>query len=180
MNYALGGAFNGVVNRILREEKGYTYGARTGFGGTKIPGTFRATSSVRTNTTGESVEIFRDEINKYKEGISQEDLDFTKNALIKSNARRFETQFALLGMLQEMSTYGLSPDYIEGEEATVRNMTLATHKALANKHLDPSKMAFLIVGDAESQYVQFKDMGFDEVLLLDKEGEEVKLEKVKM
>jgi zinc protease len=83
-------------------------------------------------------------------------------------------------MLQEMSTYGLSPDYIEGEEATVRNMTLATHKALANKHLDPSKMAFLIVGDAERQYVQFKDMDFDEVLLLDKEGEEVKLEKVKM
>jgi zinc protease len=179
MNYALGGAFNGVVNTILREEKGYTYGARTGFGGSKIPGTFRATSSVRTNTTGESVSIFRDEINKYKDGISQEDLDFTKNALIKSNARRFETQFALLGMLQEMSTYGLDSNYIEGEETTVRNMTLDSHKALANKYLDPSKMAYLIVGDAESQYTQFRDMGFDEVLLLDKEGEEVKLEEVK-
>jgi zinc protease len=179
MNYALGGAFNGVVNRILREEKGYTYGARTGFGGSKIPGTFRASSSVRTNTTGESVSIFRDEINKYKDGISQEDLDFTKNALIKSNARRFETQFALLGMLQEMSTYGLDPDYIAGEEATVRNMTLARHQELANKYLDPSTMAYLVVGDAESQYTQFRDMGFDEVLLLDKEGEEVKLEDVK-
>ena len=179
MNYALGGAFNGVVNRILREEKGYTYGARTSFGGSKIPGTFRASSSVRTNTTGESVEIFRDEINKYKEGITQEDLDFTKNALIKSNARRFETQFALLGMLQEMSTYGLDPNYIEGEEAIVRNMTLERHKELANKYLDPSKMAYLVVGDAESQYTQFRDMGFDEVLLLDKEGEEVKLEEVK-
>jgi zinc protease len=179
MNYALGGAFNGVVNTILREEKGYTYGARTGFGGSKIPGTFRATSSVRTNTTGESVSIFRDEINKYKDGISQEDLDFTKNALIKSNARRFETQFALLGMLQEMSTYGLDSNYIEGEETTARNMTLDSHKALANKYLDPSKMAYLIVGDAESQYTQFRDMGFDEVLLLDKEGEEVKLEEVK-
>jgi zinc protease len=179
MNYALGGAFNGVVNRILREEKGYTYGARTGFGGSKIPGTFRATSSVRTNTTGESVSIFRDEINKYKDGISQEDLDFTKNALIKSNARRFETQFALLGMLQEMSTYGLDSNYIEGEETTVRNMTLDSHKVLANKYLDPSKMAYLVVGDAESQYTQFRDMGFDEVLLLDKEGEEVKLEEVK-
>ncbi len=179
MNYALGGAFNGVVNKILREEKGYTYGARTGFGGSKIPGTFRATSSVRTNTTGESVSIFRDEINRYKDGISQDDLDFTKNALIKSNARRFETQFALLGMLQEMSTYGLDSNYIEGEEATVRNMTLESHKALANKYLDPSKMAYLVVGDAESQYTQFRDMGFDEVLLLDKDGEEVKLEQVK-
>ncbi|MGJ8667130.1 MAG: M16 family metallopeptidase [Patiriisocius sp.] len=180
MNYALGGAFNGVVNRILREEKGYTYGARTGFSGSTIPGTFRATSSVRTNTTGESVEIFREEMNKYKEGISQEDLDFTKNALIKSNARRFETQFALLGMLQEMSAYDLDPDYIEKEEATVRNMTLARHKELANKYLDPSKMAYLVVGDAESQFTQFKDMGFDEVLLMDKDGEEVKLKNVKM
>jgi zinc protease len=179
MNYALGGAFNGVVNRILREEKGYTYGARTGFRGSKIPGTFRASSSVRTNTTGESVAIFRDEINKYKQGISQEDLDFTKNALIKSNARRFETQFALLGMLQEMSIYGLDQDYIAAEEATVRNMTLDAHKALANKYLDTSKMAYLVVGDAQSQYTQFRDMGFDEVLLLDKEGEEVKLENVK-
>ena len=130
MNYALGGAFNGVVNRILREEKGYTYGARTGFRGSKIPGTFRASSSVRTNTTGESVTIFRDEINKYKQGISQEDLDFTKNALIKSNARRFETQGALLGMLQNISNYNLPTDYIAGEEDIIRNMTLEQHLSL--------------------------------------------------
>ena len=66
MNYKLGGSFSGNVNLILREEKGYTYGARTNFSGTKIPGTFTASSSVRTNTTGESVQIFRDEISKYK------------------------------------------------------------------------------------------------------------------
>ncbi|WP_299681203.1 pitrilysin family protein [uncultured Dokdonia sp.] len=179
MNYNLGGAFNGVVNRILREEKGYTYGARTGFSGTKIPGTFTASSSVRTNTTGESVQIFKDEIERYKEGITAEDLEFTKNALIKSNARRFETQGALLGMLQEMSAYGLSPDYIEGEEATVRNMTLEQHKALANKYLDESRMAYLVVGDAATQYAQFEKMGFDEVKLLDKDGNETTLKPVK-
>ena len=179
MNYKLGGSFSGNVNLILREEKGYTYGARTGFGGSKIPGTFTASSSVRTNTTGESVAIFKEQIAKYKEGISEEDLTFTKNAMIKSNARRFETQFALLGMLQEMSNYGLEPNYIEGEEDVIRNMTLEQHKALANKYLDESKMAYLVVGDATTQYPQFKEMGFDEVLLVDKEGEEVKLEDVK-
>ena len=76
----------------------------------KIKGTFKASSSVRTNTTGESVSIFKEEIADYKNGVSQEDLDFTKNAMIKSNARRFETQFSLLGMLQEMSTYNLPAD----------------------------------------------------------------------
>ncbi|MEL6810170.1 MAG: pitrilysin family protein [Bacteroidota bacterium] len=179
MNYKLGGSFSGNVNLILREEKGYTYGARTRFGGSKIPGTFTASSSVRTNTTGESVSIFKEQIAKYKEGISEEDLEFTKNALIKSNARRFETQFSLLGMLQEMSNYGLSPNYIEDEESVVRNMTLEQHKELANKYLDESKMAYLVVGDATTQFPQFKEMGFDEVLLVDKEGEEVKLEEVK-
>ena len=180
MNYKLGGSFSGNVNLILREEKGYTYGARTNFSGTKIPGTFTASSSVRTNTTGESVQIFKDQIAAYKNGISQEDLDFTKNALIKSNARRFETQGALLGMLQERSAYDLPENYIESEEGIVRAMTLAEHKALANKYLDESKMAYLVVGDAATQFAQFKDIGFDEVLLLDTKGEEIKLEDVKM
>ncbi|MAT90390.1 MAG: peptidase M16 [Flavobacteriaceae bacterium] len=180
MNYKLGGSFSGNVNLILREEKGYTYGARSGFSGSKIPGPFTASSSVRTNTTGESVSIFRDEISKYKQGISEEDLEFTKNALIKSNARRFETQFSLLGMLQEMSSYDLDPNYIESEEAIIRNMTLERHKELANRYLDESKMAYLVVGDAATQFPQFKEMGFDEVQLLNKEGEEVSLDDVKM
>ena len=180
MNYKLGGSFSGNVNLILREEKGYTYGANTRFSGSRIPGTFTASSSVRTNTTGESVAIFKDEIAKYKEGISQEDLDFTKNALIKSNALRFETQGSLLGMLQEMSSYDLDPKYIEKEEQVIGAMTLEMHKELANKYLDEARMAYLVVGDAETQFQQFKNMGFDEVILLDKKGEEVKLSEVKL
>jgi len=180
MNYKLGGSFSGNVNLILREEKGYTYGASTGFSGTKIRGTFNASSSVRTNTTFESVNIFRDEINKYKNGISQEDLDFTKNALIKSNARRFETQGALLGMLQNISNYNLSPDYIANEEDIIRNMTLEQHKALVNKYLDASKMGYLVVGDAATQFAKFKNAGFDEVILLDKDGKQLKLSKIKL
>ena len=125
------------------------------------------------------MEIFRDEIKKYKEGISEEDLAFTKNALIKSNARRFETQFALLGMLQERSAYDLPTDYIEKEEDVIRNMTLEQHKALANKYLDENKMAYLVVGDAATQFAQFKKMGFDEVKMLDKDGNEVDLKNVK-
>ena len=178
MNYKLGGSFSGNVNLILREEKGYTYGARTSFSGSKTPGTFTASSSVRTNTTGESVQIFKDEIAKYKEGISKEDLEFTKNALIKSNARRFETQTSLLGMLQEISNYNLPSNYIEKEEATINNMTLEQHKQLANKYLDESKMVYVVVGDAATQFEQFQTMGFDEVKLITKDLKEVTLENV--
>ena len=180
MNYKLGGSFSGNVNLILREEKGYTYGARTDFDGTKIPGAFSASSSVRTNTTFESVKIFKDEIDKYKEGISQEDLDFTKNALIKSNARRFESQFSLLNMLQNISAYDLPVDYIADEERIIEGMTLEEHKRLANKYLDASKMGYLVIGDAATQFEKFKNAGFDEVMLLDKDAKKVESSDIKM
>jgi zinc protease len=82
-------------------------------------------------------------------------------------------------MLQEMSEYGLAPNYIEKEEEVIRNMTLEQHKALANKLLDESKMAYLVVGDAATQYSQFKLMDFDEVMLINKEGEESKMDGIK-
>jgi len=127
-----------------------------------------------------AVKIFKDEISKYKNGISEEDLTFTKNALIKSNARRFETQGALLGMLQQMGRYDLAPDYIAKEEAIIQGMTIEQHKELANKYLDESKMAYLVIGDAATQFEQFKKAGFDEVLMLDKDAKELKLSDVKM
>ncbi|MDD7885253.1 pitrilysin family protein [Flavivirga sp. 57AJ16] len=178
MNYNLGGNFSSRVNLILREEKGYAYYAETGFSKSRMPGTFTASTSVRTNTTKESVEILRDQISRYKDGISQEALIFTKNALINSNARRFETNYALLRMLQEISTYNLDFKYIEREESITNQMTLKRHKELINKYLDTSTMAYLVVGDANTQFQQFKHMGFDDVKLLDKKGNEIILKEV--
>ncbi|MCH7513168.1 MAG: insulinase family protein [Bacteroidetes bacterium] len=173
MNYKLGGSFSGNVNLILREEKGYTYGARTYFSGTKIPGPFTASSSVRTNATFESVKIFKEEMEKYREGISEDDLEFTKNALIKSNARKFETLRSLIGMLQTRSAYNFPEDYIKKEEDIIRNMTLEEHKALAQKYITPDKMIYFVTGDAATQFEQFKDTGFEDVILLDKNGRKV-------
>ena len=107
-------------------------------------------------------------------------MSLSTNALIKSNARRFETQRALLGMLHDMSKYELSSDYIAKEETIINEMTLEKHKELANKYLDVSKMVYLVIGDAATQFEQFKKEGFDEVKLLDKEGKEEALTDVKM
>jgi len=177
MNYKLGGSFSGNVNLILREEKGYTYGARTYFSGSKIRGPFVATSSVRTNVTYESVQIFKEEMEKYREGISEEDLEFTKNSLIKSNARAMETLWSKMGLLTTMSTYGWDVTYKKEEEDIIRNMTLDQHRELAQKYIDPDKMIYVIAGDATTQFNELKGAGFDEVYLLDKEGNPIELSK---
>lgn len=167
MNYQLGGTFNSDVNSVLREEKGYTYGARTGFSGSIIPGAFIASSSVRSTATLESVQIFKDLMTKYRDGISEENLVFTKNALIKSNSRRFETLRALLGMLKNIGTYDLAFDYIKDNEAIVKAMTLDQHKGLAQKYINPLAMYYVIAGDAETQMDQLNKLGFGKPILVE-------------
>lgn len=167
MNYKLGGSFNGIVNMILREEKGYTYGARSGFSGGKNYGTFIASSSVRSSATEESVQIFKDEIEKYREGIAEEDLQFTKDALIKSNALNFETLRALHGMLTEISTYNLPFDYVKAEEKTINSMTVDSHKQLAQKLIKPDQLYYVVVGDAATQMESLKNIGLGDPVLIE-------------
>jgi zinc protease len=167
MNYKLGGSFNGFVNLVLREEKGYTYGARTGFSGSLQPGTFSASSSVQSPATLESVQIFRDLMLKYREGIASEDMKFTKDALVKSNARNFETLGALLGILNNIATYNRPNDYIKQREEFVKNLTPEAHKELVQKHIDPDKMIYLVVGDAATQMKSLEKLGLGEVTLIE-------------
>jgi zinc protease len=166
MNYQLGGSFNGILNMILREEKGYSYGANSGFTGRKGVGIFMATTSVQSNSTEESAAIIKSEIEKYRNGISQQDLTFTKNALLRSNTRRFETNGALVSMLQLISKYNFPFDYVKDEENTVRTMTVEKHRELAQKYLVPEKMTYLIVGDASTQKEKLKKLGLGDPVLL--------------
>ena len=168
MNYKLGGSFSGVLNLILREEKGFTYGARSSFNGNNLYGTFQASSSVRSNATLESMEIFKGEMEKYREGISEEDLAFTKDALIKSNARQFENLGSLLRMLESISEYDLPYDYISKEQEVIRNMTLDSHRSLAQKYIEPQKMYYVVVGDAATQLEPLKGLGLGDPVLVEK------------
>ncbi len=170
MNYKLGGTFNSILNMILREEKGYTYGARSNFSGGRYPGLFMASSGVRSTATLDSVRIIKDELAKYREGIAADDLQFTKDALTKSNTRRFETLGALVGMLNLVAAYDLPFDFIKQEERTVLEMTQDRHQDLARQYILPEKMIYLVVGDAKTQLEGLSELGLGEPILLDKDA----------
>jgi zinc protease len=160
VNYKLGGAFSSILNMILREEKGYTYGASSFFQEMKVKAPFIAATSVRTDATFESVKIIKDEMEKYRNGVNEKDLQFIKNAMILSNALRYETNSSLVGMLSTMSKYGLPDDYIKEEENVIKNMTVEDHKAITDKYITPDKMYYVIVGDAATQLKPLEKIGF--------------------
>ena len=164
-NYKLGGTFNGIFNLILREEKGFTYGARSYLSSGKNYGAFTASSMVRTNSTLESVTIFKTEMEKYRKEMPQEYIDFTKSALLKGNALNFETLWDLVAMLNNIAVYGLPADYIKQEEAFVKDLTVEKQLEIVNKYIDPAKMYYVIVGDAKTQLKELEKVGLGKPVL---------------
>ncbi len=158
-NYKLGGSFNGNVNLVLREEKGYTYGARTGFTGGLVAGTFSAAANVRSSATAESVGIFRDLMARYPKEFSNDDLEFTRNSLAKSYSRQFETLGAKLGMLSDINLFNLPADYVKQEQSILRNLTVDQVKQLAEKYINPERMYYVVAGDAETQLEPLSKIG---------------------
>ena len=175
MNYILGGGgFASRLTQELREGKGYTYGIRSGFSGTKAKGAFTISSGVRSNVTLESAQAIKKILEEYPNTFSDKDLETTKSFLIKSNARAFETSRAKLNMLSNMSDYGYESDYVKDRESIVNTMTKEQISELANKYINPNKMIWLVVGDAETQLERMKELGFGEPVLLNKRQEKIK------
>jgi zinc protease len=168
-NYKLGGAsLSGIFNMIIREEKGFTYGASSSISGFKNYGYFRASSQVRTNATEESLQIFKTEMEKYSKSIPQEYIDFTKSGLMKSKTRAYETLGSLMGMLSTMTSYNLPADYISQEGAYLKGLTAEKQLEIAKKYINPAKMYYVVVGDAKTQLKPLEKVGLGKPILVKK------------
>tara|TARA_Y100001970_G_scaffold207460_1_gene252752 strand:+ start:1455 stop:4280 length:2826 start_codon:yes stop_codon:yes gene_type:complete len=169
-NNRLGGGMEARLMRTLRLEKGYTYGAGSFLRPNKFQTPFYAYSQVRTNVTLESLEIFRDLITNYASTYFQDDLDVTRNKLIKSNALRFETLGSLINMLDNISKYNLPVNYIAIQQDVLTEMTVENVQQLANDYLNGENMIYVVAGDAKTQLELIKNLGFGEPVLLDRDG----------
>ncbi len=167
MNYILGGGgFASRFTQELREGKGYTYGIGSGFGGSALPGPFTISSGVRTNVTYESAALVKEILEQYPTTFTEQDLETTKSFLLKSNARRFETLGAKLNMVENISDYGWSPNYIREREQIVQDMTIDRISELAQEYANPNRMIYLVVGDAATQMDRLEALGFGKPVLV--------------
>jgi zinc protease len=151
MNSVLGGQFSSRMNLNLREDKGYTYGARSGFTFGKGPGPFEAGASVQTAVTKEATVELVKELTEVtgKRPIADSELAFAKDRLIKGFPGRFETTFAMAGALSDIVRFGLPDDYFETYQAKIEAVDAAAANAVATKYLPFDKMSILVVGDVE-------------------------------
>jgi zinc protease len=164
MNFPLGGAFNSRINLNLREDKGYTYGARSGFSADQFSGSFTASAEVRADATDKSIIEFVSEINGYRDqGITSQELKFMRSAINQKDALKYETPRAKLGFLAQILEHDLAPSFVKERAEIVENITADEINALAKKHLDLSDMLMVVVGDAKTLKPQLKALGYDVV-----------------
>lgn len=173
MNYPLGGAFNSRINLNLREDKGYTYGARSFFSGGKEPGPFTASAGVRGNVSDSAVVEFMKEITGYYEdGITEDELEFMKNSIGQRDALNYETSFQKAGFLNRILTYDLDRDFVKTQMEIMNNTTTEELNKLAKKYLNPDKMNILVVGDKASIKPGLEKLGY-EIIELDANGDRI-------
>jgi zinc protease len=175
MNFALGGAFNSRINLNLREDKGYSYGARSGFSGNAEWGTYTASAGVRTDATGDSIVQFENEIREYAaSGISEPELSFTRKSIGQRDARQFETPRQKLGFLSQILVYDLDESFVDQQNRILESIGAEELNELAARHLTMDDMIIVIVGDKAVILPQIEELGY-EIVELDAEGNELSI-----
>ncbi|MGI2168666.1 M16 family metallopeptidase [Shewanella sp. MF05960] len=161
MNYPLGGAFNSRINLNLREDKGYTYGARTMFVGAEDSGEFMAYASVRSDVTANALVEFVNEINAYQaSGMSDDELNFMRSSIAQSQALEYETPYQKAGFLRMIQRYQLDKNFTQKQDEIVNNITTKELNQLASKLLNLDDMVMLVVGDKASIEPSLRALGY--------------------
>ncbi len=171
MNSILGGGGTARLFMNLREDKGYTYGAYSRFTYRRAPGPFSASGEIQTISTKEAVQEFMKELQGIRGSrpVTPQELEVNKQSFIRRFPSTFETTGGISNNLGTLVTYGLPDTYYNDYISKINAVTLEDVNRVANKYLDPSKMAIVIVGDRKVIEPHLTELGMP-ITVLDTEG----------
>lgn len=156
MSDLLGGSFSSRINMNLREAKGYSYGARSGLQYNRDYGYFYMASSVRSDSTYQTVLEMMDEIRalQTKERPATEpEISREKNGAILGLPGGFETARQALSHYRMLVYFGLPLNYYNTYVDDVSKVTLDQVQKSAAKHLDAANAKIIVVGDASGKMI---------------------------
>lgn len=150
VNLVLGGQFSSRLNSNIREKRGFSYGVRSAFQYSRMPGPFVASGAIQTAKTDSALQEFIREIDRmHVSGLTAEELEFAKNRTKGVFATGFETPAQIARALVNVVVYNLPENYYVNYLKNVDDVTLADTQRFAKKYLDTSKMAMVVVGDVK-------------------------------
>ncbi len=152
MNMVFGGQFSSRLNMNLREQKGYTYGARSGWDWrVHERGPFVASASVQTVVTAQALAEFLKELDGVvgARPVEEKELDFCKKYITRGYTGSFETTSQVAAQLETLVAYRLPDDYFNTVVPGVRAVTADDTMRVAKKYLTLDRLSIVVVGDRE-------------------------------
>ena len=172
MNAILGGQFVSRINLKLREEKAFTYGARTGFDWRRGVGPFSVQTSVHTAATAESIADTLQEISGLRDSrpATAQEMSLAQASLTRGYPRNFETAQQVARSVAQLALFDLPDSYFEEFLPKVNAVTADEVTRVARTYLDPSRAIALIVGDRKATEESLAALGLGELHVLPPTG----------
>ncbi|MFL6278630.1 MAG: M16 family metallopeptidase [Vicinamibacterales bacterium] len=151
LNVVLGGQFVSRINMNLREDKGYTYGARTSFDFRRAAGPFVLNASVQSEVTVDAIVEALDEIHAIRgpRPVTAAELHAGRAGLTRGYPRNFETAEQISRGAAQLALYDLPDDYFSTFVPKVLAVDEVAVTRAAEQYIDPSRLLTVIVGDRE-------------------------------
>ncbi len=175
VNRILGGTFTSRVNMNLREDKHWSYGARTIVQDARGPRPFFSYAPVQTDKT---MEAMRELVKEFRgitgeEPATEDELVKVKDGRILTLPGRWETIGAIRSSLTEQVNLGLDDDYWQTYAEHVRALRLGDVHEAARNTIEPDRLIWVVVGDRSRIEEPIRQAGFGEVRVIDADGEVV-------
>ena len=169
LNMVLGGQFVSRINLNLREDKGYTYGARTTFDWRVGHGPFSFRSSVQTDGTVDAISEAMKEIDEIRNGRPPTDSELVvaRDALTRGFPRSLETATQVARAGASLVLHGLMPDEISRFVDRVMAVDVGTLVRVANAHLHPNQLLAVVVGSPDDILPLVSRLGLGDPALID-------------
>jgi len=161
LNAVLGGQFVSRLNMNLREDKGYTYGVRTGFDLRRGEGPFVLQTSVGTDVTAAALREALREIEEIRASrpVTADELALAQSSVALGYPRGFETVQQVARSAAQLALHDLPDSYFEEFVPRLEAVTLEDIATAAARYLDPARMATLVVGDIEKVGATLGELG---------------------
>jgi len=176
MNNVLGGTFTSRINMNLREDKHWSYGARSTLPQALGGRPWLLSAPVQTDKTVESMREIRREITEFvgPRPATNDEIAKIRDRDVRALSGRYETNAAVGGAIAEMLTFGWPDDYVRTLKDRLEAQTDEAVRAAARESLDPGRLTWVVIGDLRSIEQPVRDLGFGEVRVLDADGQVIR------
>lgn len=172
LNSVLGGLFTSRINMNLREEKGWSYGARSSLSSARGPRPFLAYSQVQADRTADSMREIRREITDILTGkpVTSQELSDAQDNITRKLPGANETSQQVAGSIGKLLVYGLPDSYYNDYISKVSALNPADLAAVAPRLLQPEELTWIVVGDLQKIRSSVNRLGLGPVTEMNLEG----------